>query len=181
MKGVIFTEFVEMVENQFGIELADEVITSSDLASGGAYTSVGSYDHREMLNLVTNLSAKTNIPVPTLAQVFGGYLFERFTTLYPQFFADIDNALDLLACVDNYIHMEVRKLYTDAELPRVIYENTADGKMRLIYRSARPFADVAEGLIRGCIKHYNEPIEVARDESTPDGKNAVFILTRNAS
>lgn len=181
MKGIIFTEFVEMVETQFSIELADELLTSPDLASGGAYTSVGSYDHREMLNLVTNLSKKTNIPVPDLARVFGSYLFERFAHLYPQFFSDIDNALDLLACVDNYIHMEVRKLYTDAELPRVIYEHTADGKMRLVYRSARPFADVAEGLIRGCIKHYDEPIEVARDESSPDGKNAIFILTRHAS
>lgn len=180
MKGIVFTEFIEMVENQFGIELTDRVITSSDLASGGAYTTVGSYDHREMLSMVTNLSKETHIPVADLSRVFGSYLFERFTSIYPQFFADIDNALDMLARIDDYIHMEVRKLYSDAELPRVLCERLPSGDMRLTYRSARPFADVADGLIRGCIKHFNEPINVTRAENTPDSTHAVFLLTRYA-
>ena len=40
MKGIVFTEFLEMVEDQ----------------SGGAYTSVGTYDHNEIFRLVNCLS-----------------------------------------------------------------------------------------------------------------------------
>ena len=41
MKGIIFTEFIEMVEDKFGFEVADNIITNSNLPSGGAYTAVG--------------------------------------------------------------------------------------------------------------------------------------------
>ena len=45
MKGVIFTEFLEMVESHFSPEMADRIITAARLPSGGAYTAVGTYDH----------------------------------------------------------------------------------------------------------------------------------------
>jgi Haem-NO-binding len=44
MKGMVFTEFLELVERSWGEELVDELIESCELASGGAYTSVGTYD-----------------------------------------------------------------------------------------------------------------------------------------
>ncbi len=56
MKGIVFTEFLEMVEAEFGLETADKIIMDSKLASNGAYTVVGTYDPSEMGQLVTNLS-----------------------------------------------------------------------------------------------------------------------------
>ncbi len=41
MKGTVFTEFLEMVENILSPELADLIIEQSDLHSEGAYTSLG--------------------------------------------------------------------------------------------------------------------------------------------
>ena len=75
MKGIVFREFISMVENEFSIETADEIITASNLKSEGAYTSVGTYPHEEMVELVSHLSAKTNITVPELLRTFGNYLF----------------------------------------------------------------------------------------------------------
>ena len=59
MKGIVFTEFLELVEEKFGIEMVDEIITASNLESGGAYTAVGTYKFVEMINLLTALSART--------------------------------------------------------------------------------------------------------------------------
>jgi len=56
MKGMVFTEFLEMVEDQFGFTMADKIISEAELASGGVYTSVGTYHHQEMVALVVNLS-----------------------------------------------------------------------------------------------------------------------------
>ena len=89
MKGVVFTELLELVEEKFGDEIADQIIEESDLPSGGAYTAVGTYDHQEIFQLVTQLSAKTNAPVPTLVKAFGQHLFGRFYAGYPQFFEGI--------------------------------------------------------------------------------------------
>ncbi|MBA1333177.1 heme transporter CcmB, partial [Candidatus Endoriftia persephone str. Guaymas] len=44
MKGIVFSKFIEFVEERFSPEMADDIIESSDLPSGGAYTSVGTYD-----------------------------------------------------------------------------------------------------------------------------------------
>ena len=54
MKGLVFTEFLEMVESKFGLEVVDNIIEHSELPSGGVYTSVGTYDFNEMLSLITN-------------------------------------------------------------------------------------------------------------------------------
>ena len=41
MKGIIFTEFLDLVEEKFGLEMVDKIIEQSNLDSGGIYTSVG--------------------------------------------------------------------------------------------------------------------------------------------
>ncbi len=69
MKGMVFTEFVEMVEQAFGVDVADDIITRSNLPSGGAYTSVGSYGHREVLSMLGALSAHTNVPLSDMTRI----------------------------------------------------------------------------------------------------------------
>ena len=71
MKGIVFTEFLEMVEDKFSPEVADAVIEQSALASGGAYTTLGTYDHQEMLQLVNNLAAETGVSQQELIRTFG--------------------------------------------------------------------------------------------------------------
>ena len=51
MKGIVFVQFVEMVEEKFGLATADRIIEQSKLSTNGAYTSVGTYDHTELLQL----------------------------------------------------------------------------------------------------------------------------------
>jgi hypothetical protein len=85
MKGIVFTEFFEMVEKKFGYQMVDNLLNNTELDSGGIYTSIGTYSHTEMANLVVNLSHQSNIPVPDLLRAFGGYLFETFTKTYHHF------------------------------------------------------------------------------------------------
>ena len=78
MKGVVFTEFVEFVIDQMGDSVADEMFEVANLPSGGAYTAVGYYDHRELIDLVAALSGLTKRPAPDLIRAFGRHLFTRF-------------------------------------------------------------------------------------------------------
>jgi hypothetical protein len=178
MKGVLFAEFLEMVEDCFSREIADRIIVASDLPSGGAYTSIGTYDHTEMVQLVTQLSVATGTPVPVLVHSFGKYLFGRFVILYPQLFEGVESAYSLLTKVDSYIHVEVQKLYADAELPR--FECASEpGRLTMIYQSTRGLADFAAGLIDGCIEHYGETIDVQREDlSGGRGTRVRFSLTQ---
>jgi hypothetical protein len=182
MKGVVFTEFLEMVEDRFSPEMADRIIEGAELASGGVYTTVGTYDHGEMIQLVSNLSEQTGIPAAELLRSFGVHLFGRFHTMFPKYFEDVASAFDFLQRVDHYIHVEVGKLYPDAELPGFDYDASEPGRLRLTYRSSRPFAALAEGLIRGCIAHYGETVDIAMEDlSDGAGTAARFLLTRKGA
>ena len=118
MKGIVFVQFIEMMEKKFGLETADRIIELSELSTNGAYTSVGTYNHTELLQLVSHLSKLKNIPVSNLVRSFGKYMFKMLTDAYPVFLENVDGVFSLLANVEDVIHMEVRKLYPDAELPR---------------------------------------------------------------
>jgi hypothetical protein len=179
MKGIVFTEFIEMVEGRFSPEIADEIIVSSNLPSGGMYTAVGTYHHGEMLELVARLSEKTRTPSGELVRTFGLYLFGRFLELYPAFFQGVRGTFDFLTQIEGHVHAEVRKLYPDAELPTFETRFSNTGALEMTYQSQRPFADLALGLIQGCIEHYGESISIGQDDLSDDDRSHVrFTLRR---
>jgi hypothetical protein len=177
MKGIVFTEFLEMVSDKFSSNMADDIIDDSALASGGAYTAVGTYDHGELVQMVGALSTRTGVPVPALVQTFGVHLFGRFHALYPSFFQGITTALDFLEGIESVIHTEVRKLYPDAQLPQFDCERSADG-LTMVYSSPRHFGDLAEGLIKGSVTYFGDPVRVDR-HNQPDG-SIRFVLSKQA-
>lgn len=179
MKGVIFTEFLGFIEQKFGLPMADHLITSTNPDSAGAYTAVGTYDFGELVAMVVELGKKTEVPVPDLIKAFGGHLFNHFVESHSATLGSVQSTEQLLSEVENRIHVEVRKLFPDAELPTISFEEISPGKSLVTYRSARPFADLAEGLISAAIKHFKDPIEMSREDMPPeDGTHATFLLTR---
>lgn len=182
MKGIIFTEFLDMVEERFGLAVTDRIIEAAASATGGAYTAVGTYDHQEMVRMVAALSQEIGIPAADLARVYGQHLFGYFVRNHAADVRWIE--LDLLFfCARweiGHIHVEVRKLYANAELPRFeISAPTTATTMTMTYRSVRALADVAEGLMNGCAAHFGEQIEVCRsDLSGGQGTVVEFILEK---
>lgn len=179
MKGVVFTAFLDYCEKKFSVETMDKVIEESNLPTHGSYTSVGTYPAEEMFELLNNLSKEVNVPVSGLLKLYGRSLFGVFKLQYPEFFVETKNTFEFLKNVENYIHVEVRKLYPDAELPHFDFENPAEkNRMIMIYRSKRPMGDLAEGLIEGCAEYHNENIEIHRkDLPTKEGTKVKFDLT----
>jgi hypothetical protein len=140
---------------------------------------VGTYSHAEMVNLVSELSARIDIPVSDLLALFGRHLMGRFETLYPIFFEGIDGTFSFLETLEDHIHKEVRKLYPEAELPTFDYAYPADGIMTLEYRSKRPFADLAGGLIEACADRWGESIAIEREDLPGEpGTHALFTLVK---
>lgn len=175
MKGMVFTEFLDMVEQTWSPEVADRLIAQADSATGGAYTAVGTYDHRELVRMVQALAVESSMPVPELLRRFGHHLAKTFAVRFPAFFQAQPTLFDFLSSIDAVIHVEVLKLYPDAELPSFRVEQRSDELMTLIYRSTRHMAPLAEGLIEGAAQHYGRTVRV--DQSTqPDG--AVLFRVR---
>lgn len=179
MRGVIFTEFVSLVEDKFGVQMADALLSLPGLTDGGAYTSVGRYPHGEMLTMVGGLAERTGLPADELCKVFGEWLFPKLAGAFDFSVKPHADAFSFLASLDAIIHAEVRKLYPDAELPHVPVTKVSDTELVMEYRSKRPFADVAEGLLRGCVTWFGERVDIRREALDGTPSNAArFTLVR---
>ncbi len=176
MKGLIFKELISMMEGAVGEDTTEEILDSLDLKSGAAYTSTGTYDHNEVIGIVTKLSQVSGIEGGDLVKSFGKHLLRSFSKLHPDYF-EKPNALELFKSIDNYIHVEVKKLNPDAELPRIDVEELDEKSFTITYNSERPFAQLAQGLIEETCIHFNESYKIS-SESVEDPCHRKFLLER---
>ena len=99
MKGIVFTEFLELVENKFGLEMVDTIIINSDLKSDGVYTSVGTYSFSEMLQLLTHLSEHTGISKDDLLLIYAEHFFEVIKKSYPELLDAYSDPMEMISSI----------------------------------------------------------------------------------
>lgn len=181
MRGMIFTEFLDMVEDDLGLAVKDRVLGVADPASGGVYAATGDYPATELMGLVDVLSSQTGRSRHALLEHFGAHMFGHFTRVYGRFFANTPSCFDFLGRIESYIHVEVSKLYPGAELPAFTYPVREPSRLVMEYRSPRGMAAFAQGLIGASIEHFGEPIRLSvEDLSAGAGTAARFTLERAA-
>lgn len=179
MKGIVFTEFLELVEDTFGLETVEEIIEKSNLASKGAYTSIGTYEFSEMLALVSNLSEKTSMSIDDLLHVYGLHFFSIIQRDYSSILDKYKDAMELISSIESHIHVEVRKIYPDAELPRFEVAEQTDTSLTLIYYSSRSMYAFGLGLMEKAFEHYGKKASITYEKIKEDGSQVKFVILEN--
>lgn len=179
MKGIVFTGFLELVEEKFGIEMVDSIIEASELESEGVYTAIGTYNFSEMLSLLTNLSERTNISIDDLLLVYGEHFFGVIERSYKGLVDTYKDPIDMLSSIENHIHVEVRKIYPEAELPTFIVEEKSEDLLIMVYKSSRAMYYFGLGLMNRTFKHFNTTAEITLEKLTEDGTEVRFIIRKN--
>ena len=179
MKGIVFTEFLDLVENKFGLEMVDKIIHQSNLQSEGVYTSVGTYSFSEMLQLLSNLSRNTGISSDDLLLVYGEHFFSVIETSYPDLLSTYNDAIEMLASIENHIHVEVLKIYPDAELPTFIAENKTENSITMVYKSSRAMHHFGLGLMNKTFEYFNSSATIFLDKIKEDGSEVRFTVNQN--
>jgi hypothetical protein len=170
MKGIILAELAEYAAATFP--------TAADAAAARSYDARAVYSRGELVELAERLGEAAAVTPAELLRDFGVHLFARFAALYPVFFVEVESAIPFLVEINGYVHGEVQKIYPDAQLPRFDCARTADGGLEMTYLSDRELPDLAEGLIRGCIAHFGDPIEVRRESVPGSRAGSVRFLLR---
>ena len=179
MKGIIFTEFLEMIEDKYGLEMVDTILGESELKSNGIYTSVGTYDFVEMTQLLESLSNNTSISIDDLLLVYGEYFFNRLRESYPDLLAIYNTPIELLASIENHIHVEVLKIYPKAELPFFEVKEKKIDSLILIYNSSRAMHHFALGLMNETFKYFNTSATITLRKIKDDGTKVEFTVMNN--
>ena len=177
MKGILFTEFLELVENEFGLGIVQRIIDECQLETDGVYTSIGTYSHKDMFKMVGKLSEIKEIPVPELLTIYGEYFFTTLSKDYPRFMEQ-SSLFPFLDSIEKYIHPEVLKLYPGAELPTFSSEMKNENEMLLNYMSSRKMSDVAIGLIKGASKYFKEDVEIFKVSEEDGGEKVILKIKK---
>tara|TARA_X000000950_G_scaffold189150_1_gene228656 strand:+ start:7132 stop:7683 length:552 start_codon:yes stop_codon:yes gene_type:complete len=181
VKGLIFTELLAMADEAVGEDRVDHVISGCPLSGGGAYSAVGNYPSSDLIALVQGFSGETGLSVEALQKAFGHWMLKYFSSSYTHFFITKRTAFELLESVEEEIHVEVKKLHQDVDLPTFVSVFPQPGVMVLTYRSRRGLVDFCEGLIEATLDHYGEKGTITRKVSQ-DGNLTIseFTITLEA-
>ncbi len=127
------------------------------------------------------LGSATRQEVPLLLREFGQHLFPRLISVYQEAVREKTTVLDFLLGIERRVHAEVRKLYPEAELPSIKCQMPDPQQLVMEYSSARALADLAHGLLLGCIAYFGDAVTLER-RALPGEANAhaLFVLTRAA-
>lgn len=176
---MIFTEFLELVEEKFGLAMVDQIINASELMSGGAYTSIGTYEFSEMLQLVTHLSNNTNIAVDDLLLVYSEHLFKALVNMHPDLVSHYKDPMDLVASIENHIHVEVLKIYPDAQLPTFEIIARHENSMILDYKSDKALYMLGKGLMIETFKLFKVPVKIDFTKMNEAGTHVRFEINKS--
>lgn len=175
MKGVVFTELIGMIENEFGLEVLDQVLDQSNLE--GVYTTVGDYPESELNSILGSLGKITGLSTHEMLMGFSKCFFHMLSSQYGDFFKMHKSSFDFLSALDSYIHPQARKLYPGASVPGFEPNRISEKKLELTYTSKRKMPVLARGLIDQTIAFYKEEMNVEEVMVEEDGSVVKFILT----
>jgi predicted hydrocarbon binding protein len=165
-----------MIEDEFGMECWEKLLEKCDLPSGGIYTSAATYDDQEILSLVGALSEYSSVPVPTLVEAFGRYLYNGLASSLPASMMDYPDLWSLLDSVDSVIHVEVNKLYPDALTPKIIVTEKHQNGITLYYQSPRKMCLLAVGLVHKAAESFGTPVTIKHTCCMNDGADHCSML-----
>ena len=178
MKGIIFTEFLGLVEEKFGLETVEEIIEKADLPSQGSYTAVGTYPFSEMLSLLKELSTKTTLSIDDLLYTYAEHFFGILVNNYPDLIKSYKDPIQMLSSIENHIHIEVKKIYPEAELPSFETLEKSDNHLIMIYRSSRAMYSFGLGLMHQTFAHFNLKADILIEKIKADGTEVKFSIKK---
>jgi len=158
MKGIIFNLLEGFVVENYGDQTYDKLIGSCSLKTKGEFVGPGSYPDEDLLEIVTQAAKMKDVAPGALIEAFGKFCFPKLAERFPQFVKPYSNPKDFLKTIHSVIHVEVKKLYKDAETPEFSYMEPSPTELIMVYKSKRKFCALVDGLLNGVSEYFKWPI-----------------------
>lgn len=175
MKGSIFTNLADMVEEECGLSIWQSALDACPLTKNGSYSAGGIYPDSELMCLVGQLQKRLDLPLDILLRHFGEYLFDRLLNGHRYLREKYGTAKEFLLAVDGEIHKDIEKLYPGTSFPFIRYQDNSANTLSVYYNSPRKLCFLAEGLIAGLAKSYHCEIALIHSECVHRGDETCHL------
>jgi hypothetical protein len=169
MKGIIFNITEKFIIDKFGEEKFDEIMGACILETSAPFVGPGTYPDSDLMQIIIKASERLNIEPFELVKQLGQYSFFKLAERFPDYVTPYSHPKDFLKTVDGMIHVEVKKLYTDTQLPTFDYSEPSANELIITYYSKRKLYAFMEGLINGVAEYFKHPIKQSHTIYQKDG------------
>jgi predicted hydrocarbon binding protein len=178
MKGIIFNLLEQFITERFGDEMYEKILSECNLKTEEPFVGPGSYPEEDLMALVDKVVEKMGVPLPEALRAFGRFCLPKLAERFPEFLTPHKHPKAFLKTIDSVVHLEVKKLYSDAEPPSFAYDDPSPERLIIRYRSKRRLCQFMEGLIEGVADYYRSPIKYKQTSCMLEGSEVcVFELT----
>ena len=172
MKGIVFNLLEDFIIDGWGEEAYDEIISLCPLRTKEPFIGPGTYEDADLLAIVGKAAETLSVSVAEAVHAFGKYCFPKLASKYPMFLEGHEHPKTFLKTIDEVIHVEVKKLFKDAEPPRITYVDPAPDQLILTYRSKRGLCSLMAGLLEGVAVFFETPLDYRQTQCTSQGAGA---------
>ncbi|MGH3361002.1 MAG: heme NO-binding domain-containing protein [Nocardioides sp.] len=176
MKGIIFNLVEDAVTAEHGETVWDSLVESAGIE--GVFTTLGNYPCHHLSALVEAGAVTLGVTPAELTRELGRRALLGLAERYPRYFEGFTSTSPFLLTLSDVIHAEVQKLYGDTRPPEFWFEECADQKLRIHYRSGRQLCTLAEGMIAGAASYYGEWSRLSHVQCMLDGADHCVIDAR---
>ena len=159
MKGLIFTDFIKLVEKRFSRQEADAWLESCELPGGRTYAAAGEYPYREFMELVMHLSARTGETLAIILHDFGRHLAAQALR------REAPDSGDALAELARLVGNDFRNLLTPNQVTSrdaILDIEMGESRVEITCHAPRPIADILAGMIERVAEESSDLIHIAR-------------------
>ncbi|MBB4079519.1 hypothetical protein GGR28_002144 [Lewinella aquimaris] len=168
MKGIIFNILEAYLLENAGEEKLDHIIASAELSTRDPFVAPGTYPDEDFLKIVGQATEEFGWSHAEFFRHLGKFAFFKLAERYPGFVSPHRDPKEFLKTIDQVVHVEVRKLYTDTYLPTFTYREPSPRELVITYYSKRKMYDLMEGLIEGVATYFAVGIEQTHRIYTED-------------
>lgn len=163
MKGLFFTELLELIETDYGLAVVDQVIRTAVPTTDGVYTSMGVYDSKEFFGIIEALALEMNQPRSTFLRWFGRHFFRCLVDRHDRLLDNYPSAINAMQDVNSLVRT-TRIFPFDDQPPEAEFMAAGPAAWRLTIRARLPIQDMVMGALEACIACFDEPLEVSRND-----------------
>jgi hypothetical protein len=162
MKGIVFVNFNEFINELWGDEFWDNLLNGAELSSGGVCTTFGTYDDQNFFTLICLGVDKKNIYVKDAQFISGKRVFREFYSFALAGVYNFTGAFESAYTVQSFIHLEADKMDTYTLHPKSMFLSETPKKFLSHYQFAGKLYFLCEDILPSPTTHTGQKVKVSQ-------------------
>lgn len=178
MQGFLLTGLEEYARQHLGSDAAQWVFGEDGDEAAPRPRAWDYVFFEDFAAALERLAMETGVSRANLLKGYGQVLFSTLAHL-PLRVPVGEDLFHCLQAIETRVYEELEELVPHLECPRMECRRLSAEVLEVVYSSPLRLGDLAEGLLRGGIAYFQEPMHLRRIDDPGDSGRVTFVLTRD--